>query len=268
MKILARDLKHIICIISTVVLLAGCGSLGARLSRPPEDLPESAAMAEARVVLAGLSNQNRRLTNFKGLGKIKLRYHQKTRLDETIAWVASETAKLNIVVLVSGHPVIKMASDGKWFYYYEAREGRPFYKKMPASDANLKRITGIPIKTADIIDLLAGRIPLREHHSAALERPDSGKDYVLVLKRRWWGVTEKIRLDETKSTVHSAEFYSRSGSLVYRARFDAMQTIDGYRVPALLSISNGDGVDMQLVINRYWADVDVSASMFVLNPPE
>jgi len=257
-----------ICVISTVMLVAGCGSRGASLSRQPEDMQKSAAMAEARVALASLSNQNRQLTNFKGIGKIKLRHNEKIRLDETIAWVASETAKINIVVLVSGHPVIKMASDGKWFYYYEAREGRPFYKKMPASDANLKRVTAIPIKTADIIDLLAGRVPLREHHSAALERPDSGTGCVLVLKRRWWGVTEKIHLDETKSRVRQAEFYSRSGSLVYRARFDAMQTIDGYRVPALLSISNGDGIDLQLVINRYWADVDVTASMFVLNPPE
>jgi hypothetical protein len=47
-----------------------------------------------------------------------------------------------------------------------------------------------------------------------------------------------------------------------------MQTIAGYPVPALLSISNGDGMDLQIVVNRYWADVDVSSSMFVLNPPE
>ena len=96
----------------------------------------------------------------------------------------------------------------------------------------------------------------------------SGKGYVLVLKRRWWGVTEKIFLDETKSRVRQTEFYNRSGSLVYLARFDEMQTINGYRVPALLSITNGEGIDLQLVVNRYWADVDVSPSMFVLNPPE
>jgi len=247
-----------------VIFLAGCGSI----SRQPEDSLESAAMADARVVLSILRNQNRMLKNFKGIGKIKVRQDQKTRIDERIAWVASETAKLNIAVLVSGHPAIKMASDGEWFYYYETREGKPFYKKFSASDANLKQITAIPIKISDIIALLAGRVPLREHHTAVLERSASGKSYVLVLKRRWWGVTEKIFLDETKSKVHQTEFYNRSGSLIYLARFDEMQSIDGYRVPALLSISNGDGIDLELVVNRYWADVDVSASMFVLNPPE
>ena len=252
------------CIFGAAVLLASCASL----SRQPEDSLEAAARADAQVMISFLSNQNRGLVNYKGIGKIKVRQNQTTRIDERIAWVASETAKLNIVVLVSGHPAIKMASDGKWFYYYQARPGKPIYKKIPASDSNLKRVTTIPIKTSDIIHLLAGRVPLREHHSAILQRPDSGEGYVLLLKRRWWGVTQKIFLDETKSRVQYAEFYNRSGALIYLARFDKMQTIGGYQVPAALRITNGNGVDLQLVVNRYWTDVDVSASMFVLKPPE
>jgi hypothetical protein len=264
MSIIVRNLKNMMCLFGVAVLFAGCGSL----SRQPENPLELAARAEVQGVISLLSNQNRELKNYKGIGKIQVRQNQATRIDERIAWVASGTSKINIVVLVSGHPAIKMASDGKWFYYYEVREGKPFYKKIPASDDNLKRITAIPVKTSDVIHLLAGRVPLREHHSAVLERPTSGKGYVLVLKRRWWGVTEKIFLDETKSRVYQTEFYNRSGSLVYLARFNEMQTIDGYQVPALLSITDGDGTDLELMINRYWADVDVSSSMFVLDPPE
>ncbi len=89
-----------------------------------------------------------------------------------------------------------------------------------------------------------------------------------MLKRRWWGVAEKIFLDESKTNVHQIEFYNRSGTLVYRARFDAMQTIGDYRVPASLSLTNGDNLHLQLVVTRYWPDVAVSPSMFVLNPPE
>ena len=260
-----RYLKMAMVLSGALVLITGCGSLGTGISQKPEDI---AARAEAQVVISALSNQNRGLKNFKGIGKIRIRQNQTTRIDERIAWIASEKAKINIVVLVSGHPAIKMASDGKWFYYYEAREGKPLYKKFPASDSNLKRFTTIPIKTADIIHLLAGRVPLREHQDAVLERSDSGEGYVLVLKRRWWGVTEKIFLDETKSRVYRSEFYNRSQELVYLARFGEMKTVGGYRVPGSLEIANGDDIVMQLVVNRYWTDVDVSAPMFVLKPPE
>jgi len=121
MRILRRNLKNAMCICGAAVLLAGC----AGLSHQPEDPREAAARAEAQAVITFLSNQNRGLKNYKGIGKIKVRQNQITRIDERIAWVASETAKLNIVVLVSGNPAIKMASDGKWFYYYEARPGKP-----------------------------------------------------------------------------------------------------------------------------------------------
>ena len=264
MRIVVRDLKTVMCLLGTAVLLSGCASL----SGQPESPLEAAARADAQAVISFLSNQNRGLKNYKGIGKITVRQNQITRIDERIAWVASETAKLNLVVLVSGHPAIKMASDGKWFYYYEARPGKPIYKKIPASDSNLKRVTTIPIKTSDIIHLLAGRVPLREHHSAILERSASGHGHVLVLNRRWWGVTEKIFLDENKERVEQAEFYDRAGSLVFRAGFDKMQSVDGYQVPASLSITNGEDLDLQFVVNRYWADVDVSPAMFVLNPPQ
>lgn len=264
MRSIYRQLKIVMVIYGALVLITGCGSLGTGMSRKPEDI---AARAEARLVISALSNQNRELKNFKGIGKIKIRQHQTTRIDERIAWIASEAAKINIVVLVSGYPAIKMASDGKWFYYYEAREGKPVYKKVPASDSNLKRFTTIPIKTSDIIHLLAGRVPLREHQDAVLERSDSGEGYVLVLKRRWWGVAEKIFLDETKSRVYRCEFYDRSKELVYLVRLGEMKTVGGYRVPGSLEITNGDDIVIQLVVNRYWTDVDVSAPMFVLKPP-
>jgi hypothetical protein len=44
--------------------------------------------------------------------------------------------------------------------------------------------------------------------------------------------------------------------------------ISGYQVPARLSITNGKDTDFQLDINRFWADVQVTADMFVLNPPD
>jgi hypothetical protein len=219
------------------------------------------------MVLLALGSQNDTLTNFKGIGKIKVWQNGEKRIDERIAWIGSETVKLSIVVLISGHPAIKIASDGKWFYYYEVRQGQPLYKKIPATDATLQRIVSVPINPIDIITLLAGRTPLREHHSAVLHRQDSGPGYVLVLKKRWYGIVEKIYLDEDKTQVRQIEFFNRSRSLIYRARFDEMQAVNKYQVPLRLSISSDEGMGFQLEVQKYWADVPVSPSMFVLEPP-
>jgi len=241
MRIARYDLRPVMIIILGAVLLTGCSGLFHRTSEP-EDL---AAMAEARMVLLALGSQNDKLTSFKGIGKIKVWQKGEKRIDERIAWIGSETVKLSIVVLISGHPAIKMASDGKWFYYYEARPGEPLYKKIPATDATLQRIVAVPIQPIDII-----------------------VGYVLVLEKRWYGIIEKIYLDEDKIQVRQIEFFNRSGSLIYRARFDEMQAVNKYQVPTRLSISSDEGMGFQLEVQKYWADVPVSPSMFVLDPPE
>jgi hypothetical protein len=248
-----------------LAVFVGCSSIGTGLSR---DKPEPTD-ASARAVLATLNGHNAGLINFKGIGKIKVWQKGNLTIDERVAWIGSETSKISIVLLIGGYPAVKMASDGKWFYYYEVAAGKkPIYTKMAASDASLKRIISISIQTNDVLSLLAGRVPIREHHSAILEQQEAAPGYVLVLKRRWWGVTEKIYLDQTKMRVRQVEFYNRSDSLIYRARFDEMQTVNGYSVPVRLSISNGDDADFELDVHRFWADIAVSASMFVLKPPE
>ena len=263
MRITRYVLRPATIIILVTVLLAGCSSLS-RKTPGPQDL---AAMADAQIVLRALGSQNDKLTNFKGIGKIRVWQNGKKRIDEKIAWIGSETVKLSIVVLISGLPAVKMASDGKWFYYYETRQGEPIYKKTAATDATLQRIVSIPIKTSDIIQLLAGRAPLRGHDAAVLHRQGTGTGYVLTLKKRWYGIVEKIFLDEDRTQVRQIEFFNRSGILIYRARFDEMQMINGYQVPSRLRIASDEGVGFELEVQKYWADVPVSPSMFVLAPP-
>jgi len=257
------DLFQRLAFLLVVVFLTGCSGLMRRAPAPGE----AVALAEAGSVLATLGRQNDTLQSFKGLGRIKMWRSGQAGIDERIAWVGAQTNKLRIVLLVSGYPAIKMASDGNWFYYYEAGSDPPLYKKIPANDPSLKTAISIRINASEIIHLLAGRVPLSEHHTAELTREDSGEGYVLEMKRWWGGICEKIFLDESKSRVRQVEFYSRSGTLEYRARFIEMQTVNGYQVPAKLSISNDDGAGLLLDIERYWADVPVSPSMFVLDPP-
>ncbi|MBW2590523.1 MAG: hypothetical protein JRD71_07370, partial [Deltaproteobacteria bacterium] len=126
----------------------------------------------------------------------------------------------------------------------------------------------IPIRSRDVVSLLSGRIPIREYTSAGLIKNKLKKGYILVLKKRWRGVIEKIYLDENKSDIQKVEIFKSDGSLKYRAVFKTMQHIKGYHVPLKLVISNDDGTGFMLDIERYMADAAVSSSMFVLSPPK
>jgi hypothetical protein len=252
---------------TALFFVGGCSGLTAIFPPAPLGPEELEKAAQAQRMLSALSDQNQLLKNFKGIGKIKVWQEDKLQFDERIAWIGSMPSKVSMAVLVSGFPVIKIASDGEYLYYYEVRDGRPYYKKMATTDASLDQILSIQIKVSDILHLLAGRVPLREHQSASLLGNNSGNGAVLELKNRWRGVIEKIFLDDTKSRVKQIEFLNRSGALIYRAKFEEMQTIQGYTVPLRLSVSNDEGSHFLLDIDQYWVEDTLAPSLFVLNPP-
>ncbi len=81
-------------------------------------------------------------------------------------------------------------------------------------------------------------------------------------------VVQKIYFYKIKSLVRKVVLFGLSGALLYRIEFCGVQTIKRYQVPACLIFSNEEGRGFQLEIDRYWADVEVSPSAFVLTPPE
>ena len=183
MIIIHCKLSHLMALMILLVFFAGCSGLSAGLSREKQQPPDAAAKAEAQAALSSLRNRNAGLNNFKGKGKIKVWQKGRLKFKENVYWVGSETNKISIVLLIGGYPAVKMASDGKWFYYYEVGEGEPIYRKIAASDASLKRIISIPIQTDDLLSLIAGRVPIRQYHRAILEPQEAKPGYVLVLEK-------------------------------------------------------------------------------------
>jgi hypothetical protein len=259
---------RLISLILAAFLLSACAGINAGLPGKPPQEAELGKISDAKILLATLETENERLKTFKGIGKIRVYHHGKIQIDQRVAWLGFEPDNLSIAVLISGYPAIKVASDGKWFYYLEAQGDQTVFKKVPATNANLKRIISIAIPCNDVLTLLAGRAPIRTYNAAYLNKDESGSGYVLVLKKRWWGIIEKIYYDQDKSHVRQIEIFNRAGALIYRAIFEEMQNVQGYQVPLRLKISNEDGASVELNIDRYWADVDVSPSMFVLTPPD
>ncbi len=253
-------------VMAAALALSGCATWSGVLEQPPSEEADSADAAEARQVLDRLQKTNERLKSFKGVGRLTIRQDGKVQMDERLAWLGSDPLKLSIVLFAAGFPAVRMAGDGEWLYYQEDPAQGATIKKIRASDPDFKRLLSIPIQSSDIIALMRGRIPIREHRSARLKPLKSGNGYVLMLMRTW-GVHQMIFLDETKTEVRQTEVYDSSGDLLFQANFLEMQLVDGYKVPLRLAVSGKDKALVQLVVERYWADVPVTPSMFVLGSP-
>jgi len=249
--------------------------------------PKDPMSLEAEKIVSTIENQNLKLKTYKGVGNIKFRRNKKKDVAGRIAWMASAPDRIRIVLSsVSGHPMVSVASDGQWLYLNIHTSGE-FYRK-PATASSMRRLLTVPVKTEDMVDILAGRVPIHSYGSVVLTdnrsyvyntedhrvSPRNGSEgsrqngYVLVLKKKWGDILEKIYLDEKKKNVQKVEMFNPSGTLAYRVEFDRMQVINGYRIPSRLRVSNNDGSDFHLDVDRYWVDAVVPPSVFVLTPPE
>jgi hypothetical protein len=256
-----RIIPHLVA----VVLLISCA-----VFRPARELEITPAdkVNEVRDLLSALKTKNDSLRNFKGIGNIKVSQKGQFYLDHRVAWIGEKPVKLSIAVLVSGYPAIKLATDGEWLYYLETHGTQTEFKKIRASDPNLKTIISIPIPSSDVVRLLSGCIPMPEFDSVAFIKEEAAHGFVLVLKERWWGIRQKIFFDENRSQVYRIDTFQRSGALMYRAEIERIQRVGGFEVPFRLKLSADNGNDFQLDIDRCWVNVKLPPSAFVLTPPE
>ena len=260
-----RRARAILLTVLAAALLGGCSGLSG-MKGSPSAIPENpAAAAEALNVIAQLEQVNHTLTTFKGIGRLTVRREGKIQVDERMAWVGAPPLKLSVVLFAASFPALRMAGDGEWLYYQDGQEAGAPVKRVRVSDPDFNRILSIPIQASDIIALMCGRMPLKEHTQATIQPLVSGKGYVLLLMDGR-SVRQKIFLDETKSETRQTEVYDSWGKLVFQASFLEMQVVSGYHVPSRLVVSRGKDVTVQVLIEQYWADVPVTPEMFVIAP--
>ena len=270
-----------------IFFISACTSLSHRISEKSKEFPSS---SEAKAIISILKSQNHALKTIKGVGKITFLEIKEKEMTSRIAWVVSTPDKIRITLSsVSGHPMVSAASDGQWFYFVSHASG-DFYKKR-VTNFNMKRFFSISIKSADIVNILLGRIPVAEYDSVGLMEDRSIKDLsainsksvevsslnkdirgtknssVLLLRNKWGNVREKIYLND-KLDAHRVEMFDLAGTLVYRLELIRMQEIKSFQIPYRLKISNDDGAGFQLDMDRCWADATISSSVFTLTPPK
>ncbi|MDF1591354.1 MAG: DUF4292 domain-containing protein [Desulfobacterales bacterium] len=245
----------------TALLLTAC----AGVDHKPVDAKKAAELAEARELVAALGAKNHTLWTFKGTGRFKV-WQEGRVLSTRAAWVGTFPDKLRIAVMnPAGQPMVSLSTDGQYLYLISHADGE-FYKK-PSNNPTLQRLVSIPISANDIISILTARLPIREHHTAELTADESGRGYILTLSKKWRGVTEKIYLDTDKRSVLQIEIYGASDQLSYRTVFQGKQHVNEFELPAKIMVSDTEGNRFELEIDKYWTDVPLLPSIFVLAPP-
>lgn len=223
-----------------------------------------AAREEGRAILEAIRNTNRSLVRFKGIGAIEIQ--SGPTFTARAAWAGTAAGLFRIEILgIAGRPLISLAANRESITYLAHADSTYFRKSR--SGMSLEKLTAIPITVEDIVALLTGRVPVREHADAYLAASDTGSGFTLILEKEWTGVRQKIYLDETKTRIYKVEIFGITGALEFRAVLRGTRNVDTYEVPSHLVLSNEDGASCALEIDRYLANPPVPESMFTIPPP-
>ncbi len=229
------------------------------VSGPVED-----HVIEAEKRLSAAMGSNAGIESFKGIGNI--RYVENGRIQSVRAvWAGVVPDKIRIEALgASGQPMVRLATDGTWFYLDSAHPQR-FYKSR--SRNRLGKLFPVAITADALISLLVGRPPVCEHRSLSLQPNRDGSGSFLVLKRRWRGIAQKIFFDPAGKSVVHVEVFDSTGGLAYRAQLEDRKTVSGFSLPFRLRLFKNEQPVFGLAVDRYWINVPVKSSLFTLTPP-
>lgn len=249
------------------LMFSACSYLEKKTDKDPFHLNgiSQASQEEAQELILSLKKINEDLITFKGVGSIDLQ-NKKQTLNSRLMWIGDGPQKLRLeLVGIHGQPILRLASDGQWFYIYSLSDKK--YYKRRIKDNTLEQFLSIPIRLSTITEMLMGRVPIPDHRYAALIKNPPGHGYLLYVLEQKSGHIVKIFLNEEKKGVFLIEYTDSRGSLLYRINFSDEQRIKSYDIPFSISISDSSGDGIKINVDRFWADIDVNPSVFVLTPP-
>lgn len=238
---------------------AGCGAFRERARDAA-----AASPGEIQHLLSVVDRRNQGLETFKGIGKAYLTDGRKSNAVR-LAWLGSRPDKIRFEVMgIPGQSSASLSFDGNRYYVLSHRDGT-----LLTGDSDglmFESLTSIPVGARDVVDLMSGRVPEYDFDSAAVEIDDITGREVLVLERGWFGESEKIYFNNDKTDIQKFEMYNFAGTLVYSAEFKNMRAVKEFRLPFVLGLTGDDGVSLRIEAERYYANIPVAQSTFVLTP--
>lgn len=193
---------------------------------------------------------------------------EKYKIDEVI--LAKQPGYLRLESIgPMGETLLFLATDQKKVYIYSPMENR-YYHGL-ASIKNLSLIIPLPFKTADIVELLQGRIDLSNYYPSEMSFDQFKEIYTLTLmpdvKGRGRGY---LTLDARTLYILDMKLYDEDNNLIVAGEFSDFEDLGGkiipktieYRVPKDLTF-----ITIKIEMNDIKLGTYVEDSRFVIEPP-
>lgn len=211
--------------------------------------------------LLELKNIYRPAKTFKGIGHIRM-WSDKGSLSARMALAGAAGGRIRVEILgFTGQPMATLMYDGKDYFFRSYTQGQTFEKS--ASPSAIRQLIGIDITTDDLVTLLAGGLPVREHDSVCREENGPPGEEILVLKDGWcsWTV-EKLAVDFGNDRLRRMEMYGWF-SLQYQMMFQDQRMVDGFLIPFKFILNDDQGNGLAVQMDRYWVNIPIKPGLFI-----
>jgi len=232
--------------------LSGCGGI-----RPSPDVRIS---EEAGHLFSTISRINEEVTSIKGIGKLVLRSGPSPG-SFRFAWAAMPPGRIRIELMdPAGRPAGTLARDGTWTYLRIHQDNRLFRRR--SLDRQISKWLGVPVKTAHLVALVSGRVPLQEHDTVDVIEANEG-GAVLVLRRRQT-IVQRIEMNSDGQTVARIDMFDTMGKPTVHIEYAKRRQTDQGRLPPWLDIASGGGDSIRIQFLRFRENVPIDPAIFML----
>ena len=208
---------------------------------------------------------NKTLITFKGIGTISMTQGERKQYFRA-AWAAKAPDQLRIQLLgLAGQPVASIACDGSHYYFLSHNDGKLI--KRHADAAGFKKFIDIPINARDVFALLSGRPEPPNERLVAFIENDVLHEPVLVLRDTEAGIQDRVYSYLQGTDIRKVERSKDDGQLIWRAELDNLKNENNYNIPRRITLSTGGEVQVVIDTERFWANPDVTADLFVIKSP-
>ena len=252
----AVKVPSLVWTIVTALLLSACAW------SPPAEIRRDMA---AEAMVSALRKINTGLNQFKYIGKLTIDDRNRPVQAFRVAIAGQFPAQLRIDMFAPiGGSAALFASDGKHLFLFDHRS-HEYYKKR-FGRGSLKRFIGLDLSVGDLLELLAGRIPIGEQLIARSKLERDGHTSQLILVDRNARIRQRIITDDALRPVESVWYDEREAER-FKARLQGGQSVDGFVLPRRVEVSGVAGTQVSVAIDRFEVNVDFDEHLFAPERP-